>query len=761
MVRKKKPNEENDNFSKEKEKKRFGSIHGDAKRSICAVFLFGLAVLLVLSFFEESGNLGKFMNGKISLLFGWGKWFSPPVLVSVGIILLFRKETIFYVTKIIGLAMTFAGILGFFHLFFEKEAILKVAEKGEGGGYLGYAIAYFLMNYANVTAGSVILGVIFVIGMILAFNFSIIGLVKKLLGIGKKEESLEEDEEEKDKNSESGEVLNDQEGNEEKKESRIEFLKKKLPLFGKDKEKSQEFIPMFKENSDWEFPPIDLLESSSGKAQGGDVEANSEIILDTLKNFGIEGELGEIKTGPTITQYSFRPAIGIKVSKITGLSNDLALALALHPIRIEAPIPGKSLIGIEVPNKSVEKVRLKDMLKDGTFKKRKSNLALCLGKDVSGSHIVVDLKKMPHLMIAGATGSGKSVCINSILISLLYQNSPEDIKLILVDPKRVELSLYNGIPHLLSDVIVDNNKVINAFRWGIGEMERRYKLLQETGSRDLESYLQKLKLGQKRKTVDQETGETQEKDMERLPYVVIVIDELADLMVSYGKEVEGAVIRLAQMSRAVGIHLIVSTQRPSVEVLTGLIKANITTRIAFKVATQIDSRTILDVGGAEKLLGDGDMLYASANFSGLKRLQGVFISESEVNKVVRFIKKQRLEKGDDKIGEDIVFGEGSQRNLMNEKINFSLQVPDLIQDDSLYEDVKKMVIESGKASTSYLQRRFGLGYARAARLMDMLEEKGIVGPSDGAKARTVYFSQKDAQYEDPTDDQMKRDKWQM
>jgi len=760
MGRKKKQNEESDNFSKEKENGKFSSIHGDAKRSICAVFLFGLAVLLVLSFFEESGNLGKFMNEKVGLLLGWGKWFSPPILVMMGIILLFRKETLFYVTKIVGLVMAFTGILGFFHLYFEKEAILKVAERGEGGGYLGYAIAYILMNYANATAGSVILGVFFVIGMILAFNFSIIGLVKKLLGIEKKEESSEEDKKEKDKNSEA-EIVSDQEENEEKKESRIEFLKKKLPLFGKDKEESQEFIPMFRENSDWEFPPIDLLESSSGKAQGGDVEANSEIILDTLKNFGIEGELGEIKTGPTITQYSFRPAIGIKVSKITSLSNDLALALAQHPIRIEAPIPGKSLIGIEVPNKSVEKVRLKEILKNDAFKKRKSNLALCLGKDVSGNHIVVDLKKMPHLMIAGATGSGKSICVNSILISLLYQNSPEDLKLILVDPKRVELSLYNGIPHLLSDVIVDNNKVINAFRWGIGEMERRYKLLQETGSRDIESYLQKLKLGQKRKTVDQETGETQGKDIERLPYIVVVIDELADLMVSHEKEVEGAIIRLAQMSRAVGIHLIVSTQRPSVEVLTGLIKANITTRIAFKVATQVDSRTILDVGGAEKLLGNGDMLYASADFSGLKRLQGVFISESEVNKVVKFIKKQKLEKGDDKIGEDITSGEGSQGNFMNEKIDFSSQLLNSIQDDPLYEEAKKIVIESGKASTSYLQRRLGLGYARAAKLMDMLEEKRIVGPSDGAKARVVYFSQKDTQYEDSMDDQIKRDKWQM
>ena len=351
--------------------------------------------------------------------------------------------------------------------------------------------------------------------------------------------------------------------------------------------------------------------------------------------------------------------------------------------------------------------------------------------------------------------------MNTILLSMLYQNSPEDLRLIMVDPKRVELSLYNGIPHLLSDVIVENSKVVSALKWAVGEMERRYMLLQETGSRDISSYNKKVGTGEKRKMTNQETGEVTEEDMEKLPYIVIVIDELADLMGSHGKEVEGVIIRIAQMARAVGIHLILSTQRPSVEVLTGLIKANIGTRIAFKVATQIDSRTILDTGGAEKLLGNGDLLYMETGPNGIRRLQGVFVSESEVKRVVKFIKNQKIERGEEPIGEDITSGGETKKDPG--KINFSeFSQGNGDLEDSLFDEAKRVVSEAGKASASLLQRRLRVGYSRAARLLDVLEEQGIIGPPDGAKPREVYTAAENhPAYEDPLQDQTVRDKWQL
>ncbi len=677
--------------------------------------------------------------------------------------------------------MAFLSILGFSHIYFAIDKLLEIAKNGEGGGYFGYAISFSLLKLTGTVAGSVILTAFFLIGIIITFDFSIVNFFQKLLGLKKKDEVLElngKDESnvptEKNedmlsnqnalefvKGPEDESILAKAMADKEKKEPKLSFSMKGLSWsenYGK-KASSPKGNNEKKKNSGWQFPPLDLLEESSGEAKGGDVKKNAEIIQKTLGHFGIEVELADTLTGPTITQYSFRPAVGIKLSKITGLSNDLALALAKHPIRIEAPIPGKSLVGIEVPNSSFATVRLRNFLQSELFKKRETNLTLSLGKNVSGSYIFGNLDKMPHLMIAGSTGSGKSVCVDSILLSMLYQNSPEDLKLIMVDPKRVELSLYNGIPHLLSDVIVENSKVVSALKWSVGEMERRYVLLQETGSRDIASYNKKAEGGEKRKITNRETGEITEEDMNKIPYIIIVIDELADLMGSHGKEVEGVIIRIAQMARAVGIHLILSTQRPSVEVLTGLIKANIGTRIAFKVATQIDSRTILDTGGAEKLLGNGDLLYMETGPNGIRRLQGVFVSESEVKRVVKFIKNQKIERGEESIGEDITQGEV---HSSHDKVNFSeFSQGNGDFEDSLYEEAKKIVSEAGKASASLLQRRLRVGYARAARLLDILEEQGIVGPSDGAKPREVFIAEDKPQYEDPSKDQEARDKWQM
>ena len=430
--------------------------------------------------------------------------------------------------------------------------------------------------------------------------------------------------------------------------------------------------------------------------------------------------MGEKNGGPTVTQYTLRPAVGVKLSKITSLNSDLSLSLASHPIRIEAPIPGKSLVGIEVPNRKAALVGLKDLLEAEEFKDTSYFLPLALGRDVAGYPIFGPLEKMPHLLIAGATGSGKSIAINSIILSLLYKHSPDLLKFIMIDPKRVELSLYNGIPHLITPVIIDNKKSINALRWLVKEMERRYEVISRSHTRDI--FSSNSKQISKKQTL--------------MPFIVLIIDELADLMAAYGRDLEGSVVRLAQMSRAVGIHLIVSTQRPSVEVITGLIKANITSRVAFQVASQVDSRTILDMSGAEKLLGSGDMLYLAGDTGKPRRLQGPIVSEKEVKGVVKFLKDQEYEGEEEKIGGTL---EESLAQSIEGGTGFdALGRGDFSEDDDLlFGEAKETVIQAKKASASLLQRRLRVGYARAARLLDILEEKGIVGPADGAKPREV------------------------
>jgi S-DNA-T family DNA segregation ATPase FtsK/SpoIIIE len=424
-----------------------------------------------------------------------------------------------------------------------------------------------------------------------------------------------------------------------------------------------------------------------------------------------------VTIGPTVTRYALKPAQGVKLSRIVGLQNDLALALAAHPIRIEAPIPGKSLVGIEIPNKVKSTVGLATLLSDDKFQNSPKPLTVALGRGLSGRATFGNLAKMPHALIAGTTGSGKSVTIHSVITSLLYRNGPEDLRLIMVDPKRVELTLYNKIPHLLTPVITDPKKAILALKWAAKEMDRRYDILETESVRDIESYHSNI------------YGKSKKDDtVERMPYIVIIIDELADIMQAYPRELESAIVRLAQMSRAVGIHLILSTQRPSVNVITGLIKANVPTRVALQVSSQIDSRTILDQGGAEKLLGAGDMLYASGEMSQPERLQSAFISEEEVKKVVEYLKKAYEDELPDMIELSGNIEKGS--SLFSDGVGDD-------GDDDLYEDARATVIEAGKASTSYLQRKLGVGYARAAKLIDMLEERGIISAGNGAKPRDV------------------------
>ena len=446
------------------------------------------------------------------------------------------------------------------------------------------------------------------------------------------------------------------------------------------------------------------------------VDSNALIIQRTLANFGIIVEMEEVNIGPSVTQYTLKPTDGVKLTKITALNNDLSLALAAHPIRIEAPIPGRSLVGIEVPNKEREIVDLRELLSHSEFQKSPS-LTFPLGKDVAGKPIFADLERMPHLLVAGSTGSGKTIFLQSLILSLIYHNSPQTLKLILVDPKRVEFPVYGALPHLLTPVIFKAQNALNVLNWLIKEMERRFDVLSEVKARDIGSF---------NKVISKNSKLQEEYSI--MPYIVFIIDELADLMAAKGREVEAGIVRLSQLARAVGIHLVVATQRPSVDVITGLIKANLTSRIAFQTASQVDSRTILDSAGAETLLGSGDMLYLSSEFGKAKRIQACFVSQKDPKKVIDFIEKENtyLEK------EEIEEGLKEELEKLSNKRTGGFDF-----EDTLYEEAKKIVFEYKKASASLLQRRLQIGYARAARLLDMLEERGVVGPADGAKPREI------------------------
>jgi DNA segregation ATPase FtsK/SpoIIIE, S-DNA-T family len=757
--RKKKDKEKNGNGNGNgyKPKKKWG-LAGDTKRSIAAVFLIALAILAVFSLFGGAGTFGTYFNKILSLAFGVGRFLLPVLMIVVGFMYFRRDTDSYYVFVAAGFFVFFAAILGFIHIFYPLSKMVAIAQSGQGGGFLGAAAAYPALKFFGFSAGIIVLLAVALASLLLALNVPLRALLKPVEWM--KERKDEDEIEETVPTSFAAAAIAEQKPSAAVRISEI--------IKGRTEKPAPERKMMMSDKqrmiAGWKLPPLDLLERTTGKSKAGDIEENAKIIQETFKNFGIETEIGEISVGPSVTQYCFKPASGIKLSKITGLNNNLSLALAQHPIRIEAPIPGKSLIGIEVPNKVSTMVRLRDFMESPEFAERKTNLTLALGQDVGGNYILGDLTEMPHLMIAGATGTGKSVGINTIITSLLYQNSPEDLKLILVDPKRVELTAFNGIPHLLTPTIVENGKVANSLKWAIGEMERRYKMLQEASSRDIFSYNDKIKEGQKKSVIDEETGEVLgEEEVKRLPYIVIIIDELADIMASHSKEVEAAIVRLAQMARAVGIHLIVSTQRPSVEVLTGLIKANITTRIAFQVATQIDSRTILDMGGAEKLLGNGDMLYLSSRSPKPKRIQGVFVSESEVKRVVKSIKSQL--DGEVEYDDEVT---ATQRVSFNGKMNGAVGGGDEEGDD-LYEEAKDTVIKSGKASASLLQRRLRVGYARAARLLDILEANGVIGQADGSKPREILVdapvsaaaATSEVQYEDDLADEKKRERWQM
>ncbi len=699
-------------------------LGSETKHGILGIIFFVLAIFFLMARFGAAGVAGRFVYEKFGLLLGLGYLMLPLLFVLLGSSFLKSK------TPELGWTRTTSAIL----FLLSGLGIIDIALGENAGGLLGNLSSTPLVMLFDKTASVIFQSAILMISVLVMFDakISLDSVVEKLKILFSKKTKLE------DKTvSEEDEELAEEEEEEEPEETTSERIKKALGV-GKNKParepkitegEAEEEMPIKKTriglHSTYTPPPLSLLEEDKGKPNTGDIKANSNIIKRTFLNFGIEVEMDEITIGPTVTRYALKPAEGIKLSRIVGLQNDLALALAAHPIRIEAPIPGKALVGIEIPNKSKSIVGLATLLGDTKFQNSGKALTIALGRGISGKSVFGNLAKMPHALVAGTTGSGKSVAIHAIVASLLYRNGPDDLKFILIDPKRVELTLYNKIPHLLTPVITEAKKAILALKWAAKEMDRRYDILEAESVRDIESYHNNVLGSKEKKSGNEESG-----GADRMPYIVIIIDELADIMSSYPRELEAAIVRLAQMSRAVGIHLILSTQRPEVNVITGLIKANIPARVALKVSSQIDSRTILDAGGAEKLLGAGDMLYSSGEAQP-ERLQSAFISEDEVKKIVKYLSDTYK----DEIAEEITLSQGS---ISPDKSIFESTLDgDDDEEDEMYEEARQCVIEAGRASTSYLQRKLKLGYARAARLMDKLEERGVIGPGEGAKPREV------------------------
>jgi len=691
----------NSRESSDKEKTPFDlNLSHEIRRSVFGILIILLAIIIILSFFDKAGAAGGFLKEALSILFGKIMFVVPIALILFSIVFFKTNYKKFLTPTIIAILILLFGFAGIF-------ATLDPDSKIQQGGFLGKYLSWPFLRFFGLLATRIIFGTLIVISILIFWH-----LLKPAYS---------------------------QESEEEKKPFITRILKKLISL---PKIKVKEVAPEQRvgivkpielktrsleatsspQAKFYQLPPTNLLEVDREIPNSGDTRVNMAIIKKTLQNFDIQVEMSEVNTGPTVTQYTFKPAEGVKLSKITALSNDLSLSLASHPIRIEAPIPGRSLVGIEVPNKTRAQVRMRNLIENPNFKNSPSNLITVLGRDVAGLPVYADIARMPHLLVAGATGTGKTIFLNTLILSLLYKNSTETLKFILIDPKRVEFTLYGGLPHLLCPVIHDPQRSINALKWLTGEMERRFEVFAQAGARDIGSYNDLI---------------LKDNNLEQMPFIVLIVDELADLIAARGREIEAGIVRLAQMARAVGIHLVVATQRPSVEVITGLIKANITSRITFQVASQVDSRTVIDSAGAEKLLGLGDLLYISADTVKPKRIQGPYISEKELKKAVNYIKSKFGEEKTEvdrtlevELLKELEKTTDVHQNGRSEEFSFG--------EDPLYEEARGVVFEARKASASLLQRRLRIGYARAARLIDTLEERGVVGPANGAKPRDVF-----------------------
>ncbi len=662
-------------------------------QTIAGLILIAFAGISVLAMFGSDTGFAAILRQKEFEYFGWGTIFLPIAILLLSLVLLRISLPFTSANTAFGFSICLICITSFTATFLPNQS-----------GLVGSTIAQTLGVYVTGLGAAFLLFILSIISLVVTLNTSLetaFGAVgksasfsynaaKTLAGKGKKEEP----DDKKLPFATKGMQVNEHKQKVEETPALSTAVVSNLPG----------------QTQVWEYPPLDLLTDSLGaKAERGDLKQNASIIEKTLESFGIQARVVEVNMGPAITQYAIEIALGTKLTKVTSLANDIALNLAAPTgtVRIEAPIPGKSLVGIEVPNITPEVVPLKSVLASGNMQKAKSKLSLALGLDVSGAPVVADLAKMPHVLIAGSTGSGKSVAINAFICNLLFRASPSEVKMILVDPKIVELSGWNGMPHLLTPVITEPEKVLSALKWATAEMDRRYKAFAAIGARNIDQY-------------NEMSG------FQSFPYIVIIIDELADLMLFAPVEVEDAITRLAQMSRATGIHMILATQRPSVDVITGLIKANIPSRIAFNVASQVDSRVIIDQPGSEKLLGRGDMLYVPPDASKAARIQGVFVSEPEINKLKEFLKKSGIEP---QYTEEVT---QMPINKLSGKVGGNAG-----SRDDLFEQAVQIVCQFDRASASLLQRKLSIGYARAARLLDELEEAGVVGVADGSKPRDV------------------------
>ena len=679
----------------------------DTVKSIFFIFFLILAILSVFSFLQQ-GSIATDYNLLLNKYFGFSSVMVPFLLLLIS----------FLFTKVKSPLREANVFFGFFIMFF---ALMGLFRQGVLGNFFW---EQFLALFSEVPT-FIIFSFALIVGFVVLFDTNVVQILKFFSNVFSviRKYTIGQASKIKDKKSKSiaknplyqSEITSQPEAIIKEKDHEKSTSKEDLGVTG--------VAPVFKTttpltssgNQTWVYPSMSLFDDTPGaKADRGDVRKNAQIIEQTLDSFGITARVAEVNNSPSVTQYALEVALGTKLAKILSLSNDLAMALAAPggQIRVEAPIPGRSLVGIEMPNRSLEVVPIRTIFESEAMKNAKSKITVPLGLDVAGQPKVADITKMPHVLIAGQTGSGKSICINSWISTLLFRASPDEVRLIMVDPKRVELSQYNGIPHLLTPVIVEPEKVVSALKWAVNEMERRYKLFTEVGAKNIESY-------------NNLSG------FQAIPYIVIFIDELAEIMLFSPAEVEDNICRIAQMARAVGIHLVLATQRPSVNIITGLIKANIPTRIAFAVASMTDSRVVLDTPGAEKLLGRGDMLYIPPDLAKPVRVQGCFISDKEVGRLIDFIKTQGSGEYNDEITRQPVNSpNSSSKNIM---------VSDGEERDSMFNDAVELIKETGKASASLMQRRLKLGYARAARVLDELEQAGIVGPVNGAKPREILI----------------------
>ena len=607
----------------------------------------------------------------------------------------------------------------------QQNHFMIFGSKFSSGGIIGIPIKSFLVKYTNHTGSSVILILMWLIGFIMATGFSLIIFLKRfrnlIINAVKSTKKLIIILNERRKKAQNQSKRKKEYNKKNDREIKIKTIEsrpiRELPV------PKQDVFDFMKAEKSFQLPSVNLLEDPeirSASADDKNLRMLSKVLEKKLEDFGVQGKVATIMPGPVITTFEYEPAPGIKISKIVGLTDDLALALRAISIRIVAPIPGKAAIGIELPNETRETVRLKEIISSGKFEKSKSKLTICLGKDIIGNPVVAELDKMPHLLIAGATGAGKSVALNAMICSFLFKANPDEVKLIMIDPKRIELSSYDGIPHLITPVVADVKKATNALFWAVREMENRYKLFAEKKAKNIKQYNQ---------TIAREKGKTEEENApEKLPQIVIIIDELADLMMVASRDVEVALMRLAQMARAAGIHLILATQRPSVDVLTGIIKANFPTRLSFQVSSKTDSRTIIDTNGAENLLGNGDMLFLPPGTAKLQRIHGAYISEEEIDGIIEFLKEQKAPEYD-----HTVITESEKEKDSSEDLEY----------DEKYDEAIALITKTRQASISMIQRHLRIGYNRAARIIEVMEKDGVVGPSDGVKPREVLASSYD------------------